>query len=249
MLSLHHVMGNQDGASTCLGHQPPPLLRHGKGGRVLGLCWLSPCSLRCTFTCPGLCGCVSARVYSRHSMHSIFPTCPSTRPTQGNAGQSVCGQTPKPTTLCSWCPWPPSAPSLGPLLPSGCPSLIPDVLRDASWRDLNVSQRAVQGPEPCGITQQSAMGWTPATWPFHPHNLTRSIIPLWRHRNQGSQRVMPCLRSLVPRAQAGPLSTSPTRHPTVLPDSLSSPHSSWSVFHPRAPQLQKRIIFLFPLHS
>ena len=157
-------MGNQDGASTCLGHQPSPLLRHGKGGRVLGLCWLSPCSLRCTFICPGLCGCVSARVYSRHSMHSIFPTCPRTRPTQGNAGQSVCGQTPKPTTLWSWCPWPPSAPSLGPLLPSGCPSLIPDVLRDVSWRDLNGTQHAVQGPEPCGITQLSAMGWTPATY-------------------------------------------------------------------------------------
>lgn len=90
MLNLHHVMGNQDGASTCLGHQPAPLLRHGKGGRVLGLCWLSPCSLRCTFICLGLCRCVSARVYSCHSMHSISPTCPSTRPTQGNAGsQSV----------------------------------------------------------------------------------------------------------------------------------------------------------------
>lgn len=101
MLNLHHVMGNQDGASTCLGHQPPPLLRHGKGGRVLGLCWLSPCSLRCTFICLGLCRCVSARVYSWHSMHSISPTCPSTRPIQGNAGQSVCAQTLKPTTLCS----------------------------------------------------------------------------------------------------------------------------------------------------
>ena len=144
MLSLYHVMGNQDGASTCLGHQPPPLLRHGKGGRVLGLCWLSLCSLRCTFIRPRLCGCVSAHVYLLHSMHSIFPICPSMRPTQGNAGQSVCGQTPKPTTLCSWCPWPPSAPSLGPLLPSGCPFLIPDVLRDASWRDLNVTQCAVQ---------------------------------------------------------------------------------------------------------
>ena len=93
-------------------------------------------------------------------------------------------------------------------------------------------------------------GHLPRTWPFHPHNnLTRSIIPLWRCRNQGYQRVMPCSTSFVPRAQAGPLSTSPTRHPTVLPDSLSAPHSSWSVFHPRAPQLQERIIFLFPLHS
>ena len=99
MLNLHHVMGNQDSASTCLGHQPSPLLRHGKGGRVLGLCWLSPCSLRCTFICPGLCGCVSARVYSRHSMHSIFPTCPRTRPTQGNAGQLVCGQTHHPVLM------------------------------------------------------------------------------------------------------------------------------------------------------
>ena len=64
MLNLHHVMGNQDGASTCLGHQLPPPLRHGKEGRVLGLCGLSPCSFRCTFVHPGLCGCVSAHVHS-----------------------------------------------------------------------------------------------------------------------------------------------------------------------------------------
>lgn len=31
-----------------------------------------------------------------------------------------------------------------------------------------------QGPEPCGITQLSEMGWTPALWPFRPHNTLTS---------------------------------------------------------------------------
>ena len=36
------------------------------------------------------------------------------------------------------------SPIFGPLLPSGCPSLIADVLRDARWRDLNVTQQVVR---------------------------------------------------------------------------------------------------------
>ena len=112
---------------------------------------------------------------------------PAPGPPMAMLGSQSCRQTLKPTILCSQSPWPHWAPSLGPLLPSGCPPLIADVLRDASWRDLNVTQQAAR-PGARTLWDHTAVsnGVDPCPVALHPHNtLTREPHPVVEAREPG----------------------------------------------------------------